>query len=187
MHDARECSSTRHSAPRPSTKLRRRNEMTHPPRIISRKRLIKPSLETPRSGSIPIDPCWIAYNYVRSRCAYSLSLSPLRRRRPLKIRPERKTCNFDNQSRERRLIFTIQRAAAFIYIYMYRMGTEMRLLAMKRCCCFRENPFEQGSQFYRNDTRNLWVFRFEKLLKRVWRGKKIWIDNRVSFFCIYHL
>lgn len=119
MHDARECSSTRHSAPRPSTKLRRRNEMTHPPRIISRKRLIKPSLETPRSGSIPIDPCWIAYNYVRSRCAYSLSLSPLRRRRPLKIRPERKTCNFDNQSRERRLIFTIQRAAAFIYIYIY--------------------------------------------------------------------
>lgn len=48
-----------------------------------------------------------------------LSLSPLRRRRPLKIRPERKTCNFDNQSRERRLIFTIQRDAAFIYIYIY--------------------------------------------------------------------
>lgn len=132
MHDARECSSTRHSAPRPSTKLRRRNEMTHPPRIISRKRLIKPSLETPRSGSIPIDPCWIAYNYVRSRCAYSLSLSPLRRRRPLKIRPERKTCNFDNQSRERRLIFTIQRAAAFIYIYIC-IAWELR------CVCSRWN------------------------------------------------
>lgn len=66
----------------------------------------------PWSGSIPIEsPCWIAYNYVRSSSA-----SPLRRRRPQKIRPERKICNFDNQSHERRLIFTIQRA--FIYIYL---------------------------------------------------------------------
>lgn len=91
----------------------------------------------PWSGSIPIEsPCWIAYNYVRSSSA-----SPLRRRRPQKIRPERKICNFDNQSHERRLIFTIQRA--FIYIYL---AWEQRWNA---AAAFREPKF---------DTRNLAIF-----------------------------
>lgn len=91
----------------------------------------------PWSGSIPIEsPCWIAYNYVRSSSA-----SPLRRRRPQKIRPERKICNFDNQSHERRLIFTIQRA--FIYIYISHGNNDETLLLLL------ENPF---------DTRNLAIF-----------------------------
>lgn len=91
----------------------------------------------PWSGSIPIEsPCWIAYNYVRSSSA-----SPLRRRRPQKIRPERKICNFDNQSHERRLIFTIQRA--FIYIYISHGNNDETLLLLL------ENPF---------DTKNLAIF-----------------------------
>lgn len=56
-----------------------RNQMTHPPRIISRKRLIKPSEPDDPHGEralSPAGPCCIAYNYLDRASSIPLSSCP---------------------------------------------------------------------------------------------------------------
>lgn len=93
-----------------------RNEMTHPPRIISRKRLIKASRG--RTINTSYSCADSAYNYHRESLPFSSTLFfisfylipriPLSSIVPAENPPRvPMICNFDNQSHERRLIFII--------------------------------------------------------------------------------
>jgi len=103
-----------------------RNEMTHPPRIISRKRLIKVCGSTMRTNKTrSAFTHWYALVRTRDRRRWDTHISfcircfsprssffllfslspPCRRRRGDAPQKRRMICNFNNQSHERRLIF----------------------------------------------------------------------------------